>query len=266
MGVGNIYFELTEALNRQRRIAVLGSGQAVVHYQLAIMSKDGDWILREDEDACRTVLSVLAAKGARYRIGAPLDPGWLAGGWSSHLEYRDELGRRVRCDFFSRPPRIPAKTVANYFTDPSPPLSRLVVGVEELILMKQTQRAKDYPIIGELARHLPPEREIELTTDPDRVIELAPLHGGGSQRPAVIAALDESEGSVRRSVVRAIAEEIDELQQRDRRRLKGYEEAAADYLECFKKLSREELLLPESHSRLVSLAESRLPKRLEVSP
>ncbi len=36
---------------------------------------------------------------------------------------------------------------------------------------------------------------------------------------------------------------------------KGYEEAAADYLECFKKLSREELHLPESHSRLVSLAE-----------
>jgi hypothetical protein len=124
--------------------------------------------------------------------------------------------------------------------------------------MKQTQRAKDYPIIGELARRLPPEREIELTTDPDRILELAPLHAAGSQRPAVIAA---QHGCERREVVRALADEIDDLQQRDRRRLLCYEEAAAGYLECFKRLSREELLLPESHSRLLSLAESRLPRR-----
>ena len=43
--VGNIYFELTEAFNARRPIAVLGSGQAVVYHRLAIMSKDGDWIL-----------------------------------------------------------------------------------------------------------------------------------------------------------------------------------------------------------------------------
>jgi hypothetical protein len=263
VGVSNIYFELTDALNTRRRTAVLGSGQAVVHYRLAIMSKDGDWILREDEDACRTALSVLADRGARYRPGAPLDPRWLSGGWSSHLEFRDERGRRVRCDFFSRPPRIPAQTVAAYFAATSPPRERLVVGLEELILMKQTQRAKDYPIIGELARRLPPEREIELTTDPDRVLELAPLHGAGSQRPAVITA---HQGRERREVVRAIADEIDDLQQRDRRRLQRYEEAAVGYLECFRRLSHEELLLPESHSRLVSLAESRLPQRPEGGP
>jgi len=42
-----------------------------------------------------------------------------------------------------------------------------VVDPERLIRLKQTQRAKDYPVIGELSRRLTPEREVELTTDPD---------------------------------------------------------------------------------------------------
>ncbi len=58
----------------------------------------------------------------------------------------------------------------------------LVVGLEPLIRMKQTQRAKDYPVIGELSRLLPPEREVELTTDPDRILELAPEYGRESRR------------------------------------------------------------------------------------
>jgi hypothetical protein len=41
----NLYFQLTERFNREGRIAVLGSGQAVVWHRLAIMSKDGDCIL-----------------------------------------------------------------------------------------------------------------------------------------------------------------------------------------------------------------------------
>ena len=64
MTARNIYFELTDAFNAEGRIAVLGSGQAVVHYRLAIMSKDGDWILREDERACQKVRSLLAERGA----------------------------------------------------------------------------------------------------------------------------------------------------------------------------------------------------------
>ncbi len=81
---GNIYFDLTRELNAEGTIAVLASGQAVVYYRIAIMSKDGDWILRDTEAACARVLSVLGARDARYRPGAPLDPRWLAGGWSSH--------------------------------------------------------------------------------------------------------------------------------------------------------------------------------------
>lgn len=100
----NIYFDLTEELNAEGPIAVLASGQAVVFYRLALMSKDGDWILRETPEACRRVLAVLEKYGARYRPGAPLDVRWLGGGWSCHFELTDPQSRWVRCDFFSRPP------------------------------------------------------------------------------------------------------------------------------------------------------------------
>ena len=69
----NIYLELTRKFNQGRLRAVLAGGQAVVLHRLAMMSKDGDWILREDEETMSHVLSVLAEYGAHYRFGAPLD-------------------------------------------------------------------------------------------------------------------------------------------------------------------------------------------------
>ncbi len=42
----NPYLELTEELNQGRLRVPLSSGQAVVVHRLAVMSKDGDWILR----------------------------------------------------------------------------------------------------------------------------------------------------------------------------------------------------------------------------
>lgn len=126
----NVYFALTEELNRSGRIVILGSGQAVVWHRLAIMSKDGDWIVRESRTACDRVLEVLGARGARYRLGAPLDVRWLAGGWSSHFEFFDSRDRRVRCDFFSRPPRLSREEVEALFTDVEQPP---VVGIEALL-------------------------------------------------------------------------------------------------------------------------------------
>ncbi len=255
-GSENVYFELTAELNAEGRIAILASGQAVVWYRLAMMSKDGDWILQETDAACRRVREVLAARGAHYRPGAPLDPRWLAGGWSSHFELRDTRARRVRCDFFSRPPRIAAEVLAALFDESGAEGDLPVVDLESLILMKRTQRAKDYPVIGELARLLPAEREIELTTDPDRVLELAAEHGRASRRPAVRAAV---EGRGRLAVVVALAEEIDRLQQQDRLRVERYEEASAEYRRALRRLDREDLRLPEGHDRLLEVAHRLLP-------
>jgi hypothetical protein len=250
--VENVYFALTEELNRNGRIAILGSGQAVVWHRLAIMSKDGDWILRENENACARVLEVLEKRSARYRPGAPLDIRWLSGGWSSHFEFQDHLGRRIRCDFFTRPPRLDRSHLEEIFTNPALPP---VIELEALIRMKQTQRAKDWAVIGEVARRLPEDRELALTSDPDRIFELAPKHPG-CDRPSVKAAL----GGDRKAVVRALAEEIYELQLRDRDRLARYEHAAAAYLAEVARLDKSRLALPAGHRVLLDLAERLLPR------
>ena len=253
----NIYFDLTRELNAQRRIVLLASGQAVVYYRLALMSKDGDWILEETPEACQRVLEVLSRYGARYRSGAPLDVRWLAGGWSSHFELFDAQQRRIRCDFFTRPPRIPMAWLEQAFAAPSSPGELTVIDLPSLILMKKTQRAKDYPIIGELARRLPPEFEVEETTDPDRILELAPTFGSASTRQPVRVAL---EGQGRLAVVLALAAEIDQLQQQDRARVKTYEAAGEPYRRALASLDPSTEDLASSHAQLVALAEELLPR------
>ncbi len=256
MGAGNVYFDLTEELNAEGVIAVLASGQAVVFYKISMMSKDGDWILREAPEACQRALAVLERHGARYRPGAPLDVRWLAGGWSSHFELFDAERRRIRCDFVSRPPRMTPDEIRGLF-DPAQPAEPLrVLAIEPLIRIKQTQRAKDYPVIGELSRRLPPQREIELTTDPDRILALAPAYGQGSKRAPVRAAL--ASGS-RDAVVVELAREIDRQQQRDRARLERYRTASLAYLQEFQAAKIGDLALPEAHQRLCEIAEKLLP-------
>ncbi len=253
----NVYFELTAAFNATGRIAVIASGQAVVWYRLAMMSKDGDWILRPTEAACARVREVMAERGARYRSGAPLDPRWLDGGWSSHFEFFDARSRRIRCDFFSRPPRLAPEQLDALFAAPEPNDRLPVVDVESLIRMKQTQRAKDYPVIAELARLLPPESELALTTDPDRILELAGEYGHSTPRPAVQAAVEG-----RLAVVVALAEEVDRLQQQDRARVERFDRASQTYRQALRRLERNDLRLPQGHDRLLELAERLLPRAL----
>lgn len=255
----NPYFRLTEEFNSGGTNVLLASGQAVVFYRLAIMSKDGDWIVRETAEAIDRILFVLAGHRARYRPGAPLDLRWLSAGWSSHFEFTDARQRRIRCDFFSRPPRISRARVEELFqaSDADDPIS--VVDVESLIRMKQTQRAKDYAVIGELAKLLPPEKELEFTTDPDRIIALARNYSASVERPSVRAA---TKGASRRKIVQLLAVELDEMRLQDRARLERHSRAAGPYLRVLTTLDREKLALPDAHSRLCDLAEEMLPTRV----
>jgi hypothetical protein len=255
---GNIYFELTRAFNAGGATVALASGQAVVYYRVAIMSKDGDWVIREDAAACADVLGVLAGRGASYRPGAPLDVRWLSGGWSSHFEFRDPLGRRVRCDFFSRPPRVSPEALAALFREVHDPLH--AIDLESLIRMKQSQRDKDYAVIGQLASRLPPAREILLTTDPDRLLLLAPRYGVSAVRAPVTAARTGD----RDAVVVALARERDALQQADRARLDAYAAAARPFLDEFARLDQRALALPDAHGTLCRLAEHTLPVQVNL--
>jgi hypothetical protein len=255
---GNVYFELTRVFNARAPIVALASGQAVVHYRVAIMSKDGDWIIRETPEACARVLQALAERGASYRPGAPLDTRWLAGGWSSHFEFSDDRNRRVRCDFFSRPPRISPKAIDTLFTSAVEPF--LVVDLESLIRMKRTQRAKDYAVIGELAARLPPQQELLFTTDADRILALAPEYGADISRSAVQAAMTGD----RDAVVTALAREQDRQQRQDRARLDAYAVAAEPYLQAFTRLDAAAKRLPEAQAHIVSLAERLLPAGINL--
>jgi len=256
--MANVFFELTEAFNAAGVIALLASGQAVVFYRIALMSKDGDWVLRESEGACLRVRQILSQRGARYRPGAPLDPRWLAGGWSSHFEFFDAQRRRIRCDFVSRPPRLAAEELDAMFAAAHGEGTLRVVDPERLIRLKQTQRAKDYPVIGELSRLLPPQRELELTTDPDRILELAPHFGGDSRRESVGLV---RRGRSREDIVVALAREIDRLQLDDRLRLDRYEHAARPYLEAFRSAVPSQATLEAAHATAVGLAERLLPTK-----
>ena len=95
------------------------------------------------------------------------------------------------------------------------------------------------------------------TTDVDRILELAATAGGASSRPSVRAALNR-EG--RSAVVAALAREIDQLQQADRKRIAMYERAAETYLAEFHRSGLVRLPLVRAHDEACRLAEALLPE------
>jgi hypothetical protein len=256
----NPYVELTHEFNHGRVRAMISSGQAVVLHKLAIMSKDGDWILREDDEATGHVLRVLGAHGAAYRFGAPLDLRWLRGGWSSHLEYR-QGPLRLRTDFVTRPPRLSPEALAAAWADAehrSPP----VIGIRELAELKKTNREKDYAVIGELARRIPEVSGQFLFSRSARdLVRLAEAHPeewtrASRLRPLLVRAADGLE-----ALEVALDAERRELMHANERRLQAYMDAARDWAAIWRDVSREVqgLPLPEAHAVVCGRAAHVLP-------
>jgi hypothetical protein len=259
----NIYIDLTNQFNEGRLRAILSSGQAVVLHRLAIMSKDGDWIVREDEEALASILQVLDRHGARYRFGAPFATEWLAGGWSSHFEFfKNNL--RVRTDFVSRPPRIDAARLASIWVEQEkrePPF----VDSTDLAELKKTNREKDYAIIGELSRKMNIlEDKVRYSrsardilgiyqTGPKLVLEI--LHERGIDKNALanIETLEAALDAERRRLMHA-----------NERRLERYSSAAERWAEIWKEVEKETegLSLLEAHGIIKKRATGVLPMRL----
>lgn len=257
----NPYFRLTAAFNRGRLRALVSSGQACVYYRLAMVSKDGDWLLREDQEALDHVLRVLDAAGARYRLGAPLALPWLRGGWSAHFELAGRDGERLRADFTTRPPRIAPERLARLWAEaerrPDP-----VVAPVDLIAMKMTMRLKDYPFIGSLALRLEDPRERlrysrsprdlaeRMRAHPDLARELAP------ERPLLAADPSDEEALAERLDAEARA-----AMRADARRMARYQEALKPWAERFRALDAELRRMPllEAHRRMREEAEGVLP-------
>ena len=257
-----IYLDLTREFNQGRLRAVICSGQAAVLHRLAIASKDGDWILREEAEALAHVLGVLARHGARYRFGAPLDVRWMRGGWSSHLEFRrEEL--RVRTDFFTRPPRVAADELASLWAEQEgrdPPFT----GARILAEMKKTDRQRDYPFIGELARRMTDPRDRLLySRSPEDLVDLAGRHPDilrdlRAQRPVLSRV-----GQGRRALAEALQLEMLDLMEADERRLSAYRAASSAWAERWPARAREIEGLPllEAHAKMVAESRRGLPER-----
>jgi hypothetical protein len=258
--VSNIYLDLTREFNAGRVRAVISSGQAVVLHRLAIMSKDGDWILREDGEATFHVLATLDRHRARYRFGAPLDVRWLESGWSSHFEFQDQ-GIRVRTDFVTRPPRIDAGQLERLWAEQSG-RDLPFVNIGQLAEIKKTNREKDYAVIGELARlmHDPADKLLYSRSARD-LIALAGEHHEliedlSTQRPLlknVVAGRTQLEAALdaeRRTLIRA-----------NEMRLARYREAAQRWATAWPTVEKEigELTLAGAHEILVARALEFLP-------
>jgi hypothetical protein len=256
----NPYLELTRELNRGRLRALLSSGQAVVMHRLAIMSKDGDWILREDAETTAHVLTTLDQVGARYRFGAPLDVRWLAGGWSSHFEHRaDKL--RLRTDFVTRPPRVDAGALARMWAD-AEATDTEVVPVEPLAALKLTRREKDFAVVGELARLMTsPRAQLLYSRSARDLMTLAEEHPRLVDELVTRRPLLAELSAGRERLEAALDRERRVLMHQDEERLGRYEAAAENWAALWTRLEREaaSLSLPEAHQLLVERAERVLP-------
>jgi hypothetical protein len=260
-----IYLELTREFNAGGFRAVIASGQAAVLHRLAIASKDGDWILREDPESLAHVLGVLSRHGARYRFGAPLDVRWMSGGWSAHLEFRHGP-LRVRTDFFTRPPRVSADELARTWREQEgrdPPFTDARILAE----MKKTAREKDYPFIGELARRMSAPRDRLLySRSADDLLELARADPALVNELASRRPLLRSVGGDRRVLAEAIQREMLDLMEQVEERLSAYRVASMAWAERWQALEREleGLPLAEAHARIVASAERLLPREVRA--
>jgi len=256
----NVYLDLTSEFNAGRTRAIISSGQAVVLHRLAIMSKDGDWILKEDEEALEHVLQTLARHGARYRLGAPLDLRWMRGGWSAHLQF-SEGPLRVRTDFVTRPPRLSPQDLEGLWEEQeggNPPLADL----RRLAELKKTDREKDYAVIGELARLMPGTRDQLLYSRSARdLLDLVRKHPKAAAEIEASRPLLARAAEGREALETALDAERRSLMHANERRLDTYRRAAADWASTWTGLDREIAGLPllEAHRIMVGRAQGALP-------
>lgn len=266
--VENPYFRLHGEFSKAGADVLLSSGQACVVFGIAAFSKDGDWIIRENDRSCAAVLKVLGQHHAVYRLGAPLATDWLALGMTSHFEFQTADGFRMRADFCSRPPRVP--DVERMWKRAARTGGMHVVDVESLVQLKQTRRLRDYSTIGALAEVAGlegnvPAFALNYLQDYELLARAArrwPKNASACGREAVRLLLGSAP---RAKVVAAIAIEQDVRIQEDQMRIDAMQAQLRDYARDFAKLRlgwrRKKTPLAAQHRQLLSLAQSLLKEK-----
>jgi len=266
----NKYYRFTRLFNLKKTRVIIASGQAVVLHQLAMMSKDADWIIREDEESFAKVLKVLAEHGARYRFGAPLDIAWHKYGWSSHFElFQDE--QRLRLDFFSRPPRLSSADLATLWQEAEDE-ELPFVDKHRLIKQKLTDRLKDYAIIGELVRSSGNEDLlIRYGQSAAEIIELVRRKPGIvtrlKQERTHFAMLDFKHPDLELQIRLAIEQERYSLMKTNLARIEMYRDASRSWAGEWANIERSsaQLRLEAFHIRMIAEAKKLLPQDPETA-
>jgi hypothetical protein len=148
------FYRTFQGLLRGRSIeSVLTSGMACVEYGLQQNTKDTDWIVAPaDAERLVGLFGELerGLSGGNWRVsyrglfGAPLDPEYLAGGWTSHVAAYDHPESAERhLDFFGRPPRVGEAWRDGSFAG--------IASRDVVARMKKTDRPKDWPLVNALA-------------------------------------------------------------------------------------------------------------------
>ncbi|MFH0925218.1 MAG: hypothetical protein V1872_06240 [bacterium] len=255
----NPYFELHKEFTAAGAGVLMSSGQACILYGIATFSKDGDWVIKETKESCGKVLDVLEKKQAIYRLGVPLDIYWLSQGLTSHFEYFLEDGYRMRVDFCSRPPRI--KDIKRIWDNAGIVKNIAFVDIESLILLKQTQRIRDYNVIGTLAEVIGfsqdrPDIALYYLQDYNllsKAIKKWPQEAKLCEREVVKALLNKKS---RKDIVALLAQEQDEKIQEDERRIQAIIERSKLYQKKFVQLRKKWLKLnvglKEQHKELLA--------------
>lgn len=229
-------------------------------HRIAIMSKDGDWIIREDDECLKHILSVLEKKGAGYRFGAPLDVRWLSGGWSSHLEYRqDKL--RMRVDFVTRPPRISDKDIGLIWAY-AEKMELPFVNEVNLAEIKKTAREKDYLFIGELARRMRSiDDQLLYSRSAGDIIRISQSHPRAFKKAALTRPLIERALDGKETLEAALDAERRQIMRADTERLQVYVNASRQWRSRWGEIEEEAGALPlkSAHKKIVAEAEKILP-------
>ena len=134
--------------------------------------------------------------------------------------------------------------------------------METLLRVKQSQREKDYAVIGELARRLPPERQLLCGRSARDLIDLAARSPDLarlllSERALLCHALDAD----RDALEEALDKERRKLMRADETRLDSYAAAAVSWRAAWPALqtSVKRLSLKTAHARILHTAEKVLP-------
>ena len=257
----NPYLRLHGKFRAAGADVLLSSGQACVVFGIAAFSKDGDWIVRENNRSCSAVLRVLGAHGAAYRLGVPLHPAWLRQGLTSHFEFQTSDGLRIRTDFCSRPPRVP--DVAQMWKRAVRTEDVDLVDVLSLVQLKLTRRLRDYAMVGALAEVAgldgqAPELALNYLQDYEllaKAVRKWPDDASACTREAVRLLLTKAS---RASVVAAIAIEQDAKMQADQARIEVLRRRFVPYAREFTRLRiawrRDQTPLLEQHTQLMAAA------------